>query len=149
VVCATLNNPDFFASTIPTIAEKVAQLMQPKIEQMVQEVVHPHLQPSLNKQCILEETISQLQDDNTKLNAKIDLIHMRLEEQEQYFRRTSLRFLNVRVPKRSARCCVFNEFQNNLSSQKDYYIIFWLLTENFLITYLSSVSTLSLIVHQL
>ena len=38
---------------------------------------------------------------------------------------------------------------NNLSSQKDYYIIFWLLTENFLITYLSSVSTLPLIVHQL
>jgi hypothetical protein len=38
---------------------------------------------------------------------------------------------------------------NNLSSQKDYYIIFWLLTENFLITYLSSVFTLSLIVHQL
>ena len=98
MVCATLNNPDFFASTIPTIAEKVAQLMQPKIEQMVQEVVHPHLQPSLNRQCILEETISQLQDDNTKLNAKIDLIHMRLEEQEQYFRRTSLRFPNVGVP---------------------------------------------------
>jgi hypothetical protein len=43
--------------------------MQPKIEQMVQEVVHPHLQPSLNKQCILEETISQLQDDNTKFNS--------------------------------------------------------------------------------
>jgi hypothetical protein len=38
---------------------------------------------------------------------------------------------------------------NNLSSQKDYDIIFWLLTENFLMTYLSSVSTLSLIVHQL
>ena len=81
-----------------TIAEKVAQLMQPKIEQMVQEALHPHLQPSLDKQVILEETISQHQDGNTKLNAKIDLIHMRFEEQEQYFRRTSLRFLNVRVP---------------------------------------------------
>ena len=29
---------------------------------------------------------------------KIDLIDMRLEEQEQYSRRTSLRFHNVRVP---------------------------------------------------
>jgi hypothetical protein len=32
------------------------------------------------------------------VKAKIDLIDMRLEEQEQYSRRTSLRFHNVRVP---------------------------------------------------
>ena len=57
--------------------------MQPKIEHMVQEGIHPHLQPLLDKQVILEETISQLQDDNTKLKAKIDLIDMRLEEQER------------------------------------------------------------------
>jgi hypothetical protein len=43
-------------------------------------------------------TVSQLQDNNAKLKDKIDLIDMRLEEQEQYSRRTSLRFHNVRVP---------------------------------------------------
>jgi hypothetical protein len=40
-------------------------------------------------------TVSQLQDNNAKLKDKIDLIDMRLEEQEQYSRRTSLRFHNV------------------------------------------------------
>ena len=60
VVCATFNNPNCIASTIPTIAEKVVQLMQSKVEQMVQEAIHPHLQPLLDKQVILEETISQL-----------------------------------------------------------------------------------------
>ena len=80
VVCATLNNPDFISSIIPTIAEKVIQLMQPKIEQMVKDTIQPHLQPFLDKQVILEETVSQLQDNNAKLKAKIDLIDMRLEE---------------------------------------------------------------------
>jgi hypothetical protein len=36
--------------------------------------------------------------NNANLKAKIDLIDMRLEEQEQYSRRISLRFDNVRVP---------------------------------------------------
>jgi hypothetical protein len=42
------------------LGEKVVQLMQSKVEQMVQEAIHPHLQPLLDKQVILEETISQL-----------------------------------------------------------------------------------------
>ena len=54
---------------------------------MVQEALHPHLQPSLDKQVILEETVSQLQNNNANLKAKIDLIDMRLEEQEQYSRK--------------------------------------------------------------
>ena len=98
VVCATLYNPDFISSIIPTIAERVIQLMQPKIEQMVKDTIQPHLQSLLDKQVILEETVSQLQNNNANLKAKIDLIDMRLEEQEQYSRRTSLRFHNVRVP---------------------------------------------------
>jgi hypothetical protein len=52
----------------------------------------------LDKQVILEETVSQLQNNNANPKAKIDLIDMRLEEQEQYSRRTSLRFHNFRVP---------------------------------------------------
>jgi hypothetical protein len=35
--------------------------MQPKIEQMVKDAIQPHLQPLLDKQVILEETVS----DNT------------------------------------------------------------------------------------
>jgi predicted nucleic acid-binding Zn-ribbon protein len=65
---------------------------------MVKDAIQPHLQPLLDKQVILEETVSQLQNNNANLKAKIDLIDMRLEEQEQYSRRISLRFDNVRVP---------------------------------------------------
>jgi hypothetical protein len=72
--------------------------MKPKIEQLVQEAIQPHLQTLLHKQVIFEETISQLQDDNTKLRTKTELIDIRLEERKQYSRRTSLRFHNVRVP---------------------------------------------------
>jgi hypothetical protein len=44
------------SSIISTIAEKVIQLMQPKIEQMVKDAIQPHLHPLLDKQVILEET---------------------------------------------------------------------------------------------
>jgi hypothetical protein len=37
--------------------------MQPKIEQMVKDAIQPHLQPLLDKQVILEETVSQLQNN--------------------------------------------------------------------------------------
>jgi hypothetical protein len=40
--------------------------MQPKIEQMVKDAIQPHLQPLLDKQVILEETVSQLQNNNAK-----------------------------------------------------------------------------------
>jgi hypothetical protein len=74
VVCATLNNPDFISSIISILAEKVTQLMKPKIEQLVQEAIQPHLQTLLDKHVIFEETINQLQDDNTKLRTKTELI---------------------------------------------------------------------------
>jgi hypothetical protein len=47
--------------------------MQPKIEQMVKDAIQPHLQPLLDKQVILEETVSQLQNSITNLKAKIDV----------------------------------------------------------------------------
>jgi hypothetical protein len=90
VVCATLNNPDFISSIISILAEKVTQLMKPKIEQLVQEAIQPHLQTLLDKHVIFEETINQLQDDNTKLRTKTELIDIRMEERKQYSRRTSL-----------------------------------------------------------
>jgi hypothetical protein len=40
--------------------------MQPKIEQIVKDAIQPHLQPLLDKQVILEETVSQLQNNNAK-----------------------------------------------------------------------------------
>ena len=40
---------NFIASIIPTIAEKVIQLMHPKIEQLVQEAIQPHIPPLLDK----------------------------------------------------------------------------------------------------
>jgi hypothetical protein len=61
-----------------------------KIEQLVQEAIQPHLQTLLDKHVIFEETINQLQDDNTKLRTKTELIDIRMEERKQYSRRTSL-----------------------------------------------------------
>jgi hypothetical protein len=54
--------------------------MQPKIEQMVKDAIQPHLQPLLDKQVIIEETVSQLQNNNDhirKLNNRItrDLVN--------------------------------------------------------------------------
>jgi hypothetical protein len=40
----------------------------------VKDAIQPHLQPLLDKQVILEETVSQLQNNNANLKAKIDLI---------------------------------------------------------------------------
>jgi hypothetical protein len=57
---------------------------------MVKDAIQPHLQPLLDKQVILEETVSQLQNNNANLKAKIDLIDMRLEEQEQSENHVSL-----------------------------------------------------------
>lgn len=67
---------------------------------MVQDAIEQHIQPLLHTQVIikLDETVGKLQHNNAKLQAKIYLIDMRQEFQEQYSRMISIRFHNVRVP---------------------------------------------------
>ena len=96
VVCATFNNPNFIA--IPTIAEKVSNLCNLKSNNWYKKQYIHICNHCWTNKSYLKKQLANSQDDNTKLKPKIDLIHMRFEEQEQYFRRTSLRFLNVGVP---------------------------------------------------
>jgi hypothetical protein len=101
VVCATLKNQEFIDSIIPLISEKVMILIKPKIVKIVDECMQPHLETiQHNKDAlILQEIQNKKQNDQiSSMKNKISNLEKRLEEQEQYSRRTSLRFNNVRVP---------------------------------------------------
>jgi NCAIR mutase (PurE)-related protein len=98
VVCATVKNQEFIDSIIPQISEKVMQLIKPKIVKTVEECMKPHLETiKHNKDAlILQEIRNKDQNDQiSSLKHKISNLEKRLEEQEQYSRRTSLRFNNV------------------------------------------------------
>jgi hypothetical protein len=101
VVCATLKNQEFIDSIILQISEKVMHLIKPKIVKIVEECMKPHLETiKHNKDAlILQEIRNKDQNDQiSSLKNKIsNLEKKRLEEQEQYSRRTSLRFNNVKV----------------------------------------------------
>ena len=77
------------------------QLIKPKIVKTVEECMKPHLETiKHNKDAlILQEIRNKDQNDQiSSLKNKIsNLEKKRLEEQEQYSRRTSLRFNNVKV----------------------------------------------------
>ena len=76
-------------------------LIKPKIVKIVEECMKPHLETiKHNKDAlILQEIRNKDQNDQiSSLKNKIsNLEKKRLEEQEQYSRRTSLRFNNVKV----------------------------------------------------
>ena len=76
-------------------------LIKPKIAKIVDECMQPHLETiQHNKDAlILQEIQNKNQNDQiSSMKNKISNLEKRLEEQEQYSRRTSLRFSNVRVP---------------------------------------------------
>ena len=101
VVCATLKNQEFIDSIIPQISEKVMQLIKPTIVKIVEECMKPHLDTIKHNRdaLILQEIQNKDQNDQiTSLKHKISNLEKRLEEQEQYSRRTSLMFNNVKVP---------------------------------------------------
>jgi NCAIR mutase (PurE)-related protein len=104
VVCATLKNQEFIDSIIPLISEKVMLLIKPKIAKIVDECMQPHLEPIQHNTdaLILQEIQNTEQKDQiSSMKSKINNLEKRLEEQEQYSRRTSLRFNNVKVPTNS------------------------------------------------
>ena len=95
VVCATLQNQEFRDCTIPLITEKVMELIKPKITQVVDECLQPHLlKTEHNRKTLVnqEAEINKQREEIVSLNNKLDTLEARLEEQEQYSRRTSLRF---------------------------------------------------------
>ena len=101
VVCATLNNHAFINTIIPMIAEKIMDQVKPKIIEIVDDRIQPYIDTiTQNKDAlILQEAEMKKQSDEIKsLKSKLIKVESRIEEQEQYSRRTSLRFHNVPVP---------------------------------------------------
>ena len=101
VVCTILKNQEFIESLIPLISEKVMELIKPKVAQIVDECIQPHITSiKHNKDALIlqELEISKQKDELKSLKNKITKLETRLEEQEQYSRRTSLRFNNVKLP---------------------------------------------------
>lgn len=101
IVCSVINNPEFVNAIIPMVAEKVIESIRPKIDQIVYAAVQPHLE--MIDQCKQEidnqrKVISEQQSTISKLQDTVTNIGRRVEAQEQYSRRTSLRFNNVKVP---------------------------------------------------
>jgi TolA-binding protein len=75
-----------------------------KIAKIVDECMQPHLEPIQHNTdaLILQEIQNTEQKDQiSSMKSKINNLEKRLEEQEQYSRRTSLRFNNVKVPTNS------------------------------------------------
>jgi septal ring factor EnvC (AmiA/AmiB activator) len=98
VVCATLKNQDFLESIIPMISEKVIESITPRILKLVDDSIKPHLEKV--KQC--QEAITHKEIEINKQNKvikslqeKLNNVETRIEEQEQYSRRTSLRFNRI------------------------------------------------------
>ncbi|XP_063427403.1 uncharacterized protein LOC134710917 [Mytilus trossulus] len=101
VVCATLKNQEFLDSIIPLITEKVIEMVKPKIALIVDECIQPHLLTiKHNKEALIlkDVELNNQKEQINYLNRKLDKIEARVEEQEQYSRRTSLRFHNVPAP---------------------------------------------------
>ncbi|CAG2191297.1 unnamed protein product [Mytilus edulis] len=103
VVCATLNNQAFINTIIPMIAEKIMDQVKPKIIEIVDDRIHfqPYIDTiTQNKDALIlqEVELKKQSDDIKSLKSKLVTVESRIEEQEQYSRRTSLRFHNVPVP---------------------------------------------------
>ncbi|VDI80458.1 Hypothetical predicted protein [Mytilus galloprovincialis] len=101
VVSATLKNQEFLDSIIPLITEKVIEMVKPKIALIVDECIQPHLLTiEHNKEALIlkDVELNNQKEQINSLNRKLDKIEARIEEQEQYSRRTSLRFHNVPAP---------------------------------------------------
>jgi hypothetical protein len=76
-------------------------LIKPKIAKIVDECMQPHIETvQHNKDALILQEIQnkEQKDQISSMKSKINNLEKRLKEQEQYSRRTSLRFNNVKVP---------------------------------------------------
>lgn len=108
VVISTLSNTTFIDSIIPMISKHVIKYIQSTVDDMVAESVRTQTEPLIKQiednhhtiKCQSDQIAKQsveIQTLRDKIN-KIDEVENRIEEQEQYSRRTSLRFNNVPAP---------------------------------------------------
>ena len=106
VVISTLSNKTFIGSIILMISKCVNKYNQSTVDDMVAESVRTQTEPLIkqiedNHNTIKFDQIAkqsvEIQTLQDKIN-KINEVENRIEEQEQYSRRTSLRFNNVPAP---------------------------------------------------
>lgn len=100
IVCKTLNNSEFIDQLIPVISQKVLESIKPTLKQIINETLQPHLDDIKTSKDLIKKQESVIKKQEVEILAlknKYDRIEARLEEQEQYSRRTSLRFNNVKV----------------------------------------------------
>jgi hypothetical protein len=89
---------------IPMISQKVIESIKPTLKKMVDDSLLPHIEKIQSAHHVINLQREEIDKQNTiiqTLQDKLDKVEERVEEQEQYSRRTSLRFNNVRVPTNS------------------------------------------------
>jgi flagellar biosynthesis chaperone FliJ len=125
-VLEALTSPDVLNKIIPVLSEKIGETISTLIESEIQACVATHIHPlkkighkqekiiekheqKMCKQFIQINTLERtIKDQSLAINeheAELESLHkkmseleIRLESQEQYSRRTSLRFHNIKVP---------------------------------------------------
>ena len=101
VICAIINNLQFVDAIIPMVLDKVLEAMRPHVEIFCNDRLQSYIETiEHTKTTVLaQETVIQQQNQTiNNLTNKINKLGSRIEEQEQYSRRTSLRFNNVKAP---------------------------------------------------
>lgn len=105
LVLSVINSPQISELLIPKIVSQVVETLQSTIEQIVDDKIRPYVDTLKANQELIEKQAKIIKDqthDISLLNSQIRDKNMelenRIEEQEQYSRRTSLRFNNVPVP---------------------------------------------------
>lgn len=103
VVCVTLKNSNFIDQIIPLISQRVIESITPTLFKIVDDQIKPHLE-NLNKNNRIIDMQTDVIDTQGKtienLQYRLQQLGVKVEEQEQYSRSTSLRFNNVKVQKK-------------------------------------------------
>ena len=115
LICSILKDDSFINKLVPKICESVCDNIHEKYERLLNEVVKP-LQDTVNNQAAMiqeqkgtidkhvkklvehEFTITRQAERINELENQYYDLNIRLDDQEQYSRRTSLRFHNVPCP---------------------------------------------------
>jgi hypothetical protein len=102
------------------ISQKVIESIKPNLKKMVDDSLLPHIEQFQSAHHVINLQSEEIDKQSTiiqTLQDKLDKIEEWVEEQEQYSRRTSLRFNNIRVPtsSRSELCCLFDGYSDVLT----------------------------------
>ena len=110
LIYKTVSSSAFISAMTPTLAPALCTVLQPTIqsiiqnsikrflETVVQQTIVPLQEKIANQEKVIEKQNSQITELNEKvclLSSNIEKVSVQVEEQEQYSRRTCLRFHNI------------------------------------------------------